>query len=133
MIMIEGAARRGMRIAAWAVGFLGASASVALPAHAQDAGIRVITMTITSSGAHKECVSLSKAQSLHYWFRSDAPIDFNIQYQDGSDLIFAVKRDKLSMGTGNHPARAAAVHCMVLTNRAQKPATVRLEFARLER
>lgn len=133
MIMIDGWARRSMRIHARAVGFLVALALTALPVHAQDASIRVITMTITSSGAYKECVSLSKAQSLHYWFRSDAPIDFNIQYQDGSGLVFAVKRDKLSMGTGTYPARAAQVHCMVLTNRAQKPVTVRLEFARLER
>jgi hypothetical protein len=133
MIMIEGAIRRVTRIASRAGGVLVVLASMALPAYAQEAGIRVITMTIASSGAHKECVSLSKAQSLHYWFRSDAPIDFNIQYQDGSGLVFPVKREKLSMGTGTFPAKAAEVHCMVLTNRSQKPVTVRFEFARLER
>ena len=131
--MIEGAARRSMRIPARAGGFFAALALMALAAHAQDASIRVITMTLTSAGAHKECVSLSKAQNLRYWFRSDAPIDFNIQYQDGSGLVVPVKREKRSIGTGTYRVKAAEVHCMVLTNRAQKPVTVRLEFARVER
>ena len=131
--MIEGGAQRSARMPARAGGFLVALALMAPHSHAQDAGIRVITMTIASSGAHKECVSLSKAQNLRYWFRSDAPVDFNIQYQDASGLVFPVKREKLSVGTGIFPARTAGVHCMVLTNRAQKPVTVRLEFARLER
>lgn len=131
--MIQGAVRRGTRIPARARGLLVAMALTALPAHAQDPGIRVITTTITSSGAHKECVSLSRAQSLRYWFRSDAPIDFNIQYQDASGLVFPVRREKLSVGSGSFSAKTAEVYCMVLTNRAQKPVTVRLEFARLER
>lgn len=131
--MIEGGARRSMRIPAPACGLLAALALMAPPAHAQDANIRVITTTITSAGAHKECVSLSKAQGLRYWFRSDAPLDFKIQYQHGSSLVLPVKREKLSMGNGIYAARTAEVHCMVFTNRARKPVTVRLEFARLER
>lgn len=127
--MGDGVVRACMR----AAGVLAALGAMALPAMAQDAGVRVVTTTVTSSGAHKECVSLSKTQSLHYWFRSDAPIDFNIQYQDAGGVVYPVRREKLSQATGTYAAKTSEVHCMVLTNLARKPVTVRLEFARLER
>jgi len=126
--MIEGGARRGMSLRA---GGLLAMLAV-LPAIAQDASVRVITATIAGSGAHKECLSLSKTQRLRYWFRADAPIDFKIQYRDAGGVVRTVKRDRRSMGTGIYPAKRADTHCMVLANPARKPATVRLEFARVE-
>jgi hypothetical protein len=131
--MVEGRAWRGLGIgmAVQASGLLVLLA--VLPAIAQDPSIKVITATIASSGAHKECLSLSRTQSLRYWFRSDAPIDFNIQYQDAGGVVYPVRREKLSMGTGGYPAKTAEVHCMVLTNKARKPVTVRLEFVRVER
>ena len=131
--MIDGAARQRMQTWTYAGGFLISVALSALPALAQEANVKVINMTIASSGAHKECLSLAKTQSLRYWFRSEAPIDFNVQYQAASGVVYAVKRDRLSMGTGTYAAKTADVHCMVLTNPAKKPATVRLEFARVER
>lgn len=129
--MIEGSRDQGS--AGWVAGSMLALMSVTFPVIAQDAGLRVITTTIKSSGAHKECVSLSKAQSLRYWFRGDAPIDFTIQYQDATGVVYPVRREKLLNGTGSYPAKTAEVHCMVLTNKARNPVTVRLEFARLER
>ena len=131
MKVTEATIRLGTRAAVRAA--LVPLALLAPPAPGQDASVKVITTTITSSGAHEECLSLSKTQSLRYWFRSEGPIDFNIQYQDASGVVYAVKRDKQSIGTGIFPAKTAGVYCMVLTNPAQKPVTVRLEFARLER
>ena len=129
--MIEGGPRHGT--GARLASSLAALMSLSLTAVAQDAGVRVVTTTITSSGAHKECLSLSRTQSLHYWFRSDAPIDFDIQYQDSSGVVYPVRRKHLSVGTGSYPAKTAEVYCVVLTNPAHKPVTVRLEFGRLER
>ena len=108
-------------------------ATAAIQAHAQEANVKVVTATITSSGALKECVSLSRTQSLRYWFRAEAPIDFNVQYQDGGNVVYGVKREKLAVGSGTYAAKAAEVHCMVLTNLTAKPVVVRLEYARLER
>jgi len=106
---------------------------IASPLPAQEANVKVITKTLTSSGAHKECLSLATTQSLRYWFRSEAPIDFNIQYQDGDDVVYPVKREKVTIGSGSYVPKAAQVHCMVLTNLARRPVTVRIEFARVDR
>ena len=93
--MIESGARRGMSVRAG--GFLAPLALFVLPAIAQDASVSVITTTIASSGAHKECLSLSKTQRLRYWFRADAAIDFSIQYQDAGGVVHTVKREKRSI------------------------------------
>lgn len=105
----------------------------ALPALGQGAGQKVITTSVASSGAHKECLSLGNSQRLRYWFRADGPLDFDIQVQVGKEVRYPVRRRKVSMGSGVFAPKVAEVHCMVLTNSAQRPVTVRLEFARLNR
>jgi hypothetical protein len=131
MTMNDGVTQPGMRVPMRAA--LVPLALFAFPASAQDPNIKAITTTIASSGAHKECLSLAKTQSLRYWFQSDGPVDFNIQYQDASGVVYAVRRNRQSTGTGTYPAKTADVHCMVLTNSGKKPVTVRLEFARVAR
>ena len=93
----------------------------------------MITTSLTSSGAHKECVSLAESQSLRYWFRADGPLNFAIQVQSGKEVSYPVRTDKVAIGSGSFVPKAADVHCMVLTNVAGRPVTVRLEFARLSR
>ena len=114
-------------------GALLAGVAGAQPAAAQEENIRVITTTLTSSGAHKECVSLSAVQKLRYWFRADAPIDFNIQYQLDKEVVVPVKVNKAAIGSGTFIPKVAEVHCMVLTNASAKPVTARFEFARINR
>ena len=110
-----------------------AGALCALPAVAQEPSVKIFTTTLTSSGAHKECVSLSDVQKLRYWFRADAPIDFSIQYTTGSEVAIPVRLKKAAIGTGTYVPKVADVHCMVLTNASGKPVTARLEFARINR
>lgn len=102
-------------------------------APAQDASVKVVTTTITRNGAHKECMSLSRTQGLHYWFRAEAPLDFNVQYSEAGSVVYPVRREKLAMASGTYYAKLAEVHCMVLTNQSSRPVTVRIEFARVER
>ena len=123
-----------MRTAAKLVGgILAGAIGCAGPGAAQEASIKVITTTLTRSGAHKECVSLSASQSLRYWFRADAPIDFSLQYRVGDETVMPVRQSKVAIGSGSFAAKVAEVHCMVLTNASGKPVTARLEFARLSR
>ena len=111
--------------------FLACAAALAQPARAQEGSHKVITTSLTSTGAHKECISLAESQNLRYWFRADAPLSFAIQFQSGKEVVYAVRRGNAAMGSGNFVARTPAVHCMVLTNTAGRPVTVRLEFARI--
>ncbi len=109
------------------------AAFCALPLLAQEAGHKIITTSVPSSGAHKECVSLEKSQNLRYWFRADGQLDFDVQAQSGVKTDRLVRRDGVTMASGAFAPTGAEVYCMVLTNTAKHPVTVRLEFAKVSR
>ena len=46
------------------------------------ANVKSITITLTSSGARKECVTLATRQRLRYWYRAEGAVNFAIQYVD---------------------------------------------------
>jgi len=122
-----------MRPSAYRFGaFLAASALLcALPAFGQKGNLKVITTSVPSTGAHKECLSLRQSQSLRYWFRADGPLNFDIQVKVKDQTEYPVRHDNVAMGSGSFVPKSADVYCMVLTNPAHRPVTVRLEFARV--
>lgn len=109
---------------------VGALLSVSL--HAQE-NVRVVTKTLISSSAHKECFSVNERQVIRYWYRADALIDFNIQYVEGNKTNFELKRDRQALGSGSFAPKVARDYCMVWTNAFNKPVLFRIELARLAR
>jgi len=105
---------------------------LAMPLFAQE-NIRVVTRTLPSSSAHKECFALNENQVVRYWYRADALIDFNIQYVEGKKTIFELRRDRQALGSGGFTPKVARDYCMVWTNAFNKPVLFRVELARLAR
>jgi hypothetical protein len=114
----------------WLIGLSGVLASMTLCAQEN---VRVITKTLTSSSAHKECFALNERQVIRYWYRADALIDFNIQYVEGNKTNFEVKTDRQALGSGSYAPKVARDYCMVWTNGFNKPVLFRVELARLPR
>ena len=105
---------------------------LAAPAGAQN--LVVVNKTLVGSSAHKECVNLSDQQLVRYWYRADAPIDFNIQFVENKQTQYPVKRDRQAIGSGSYaPKSPQQVTCMVWTNSGKRPVLFRVEFARLAR
>jgi hypothetical protein len=104
--------------------------SPAAPAQ-PNVNVKTVTKTLNSSAAHKECIGLSASQNLRYWFRTDAPVSFNIQYQESGKMVYPVKKDKVSILSGTYTPKGATDVCIVWTNLNQKPVTLSFEFARL--
>jgi hypothetical protein len=116
--------------------FANAAAAAALllaaPAWAQPpSNVKSITTTLTSAAARKECVNLTPQQRLHYWYRADSAVNFNIQYVQGKETLYPVKKDKLAIGSGSFQPKVAEVYCLVWTNLARQPVTLSFEFGRL--
>ena len=109
-----------------------ACALIAMPLFAQE-NVRVVTKTLPSSSAHKECFALNENQVVRYWYRADALIDFNIQYVEGNKTIFELRRDRQALGSGGFTPKVARDYCMVWTNAFNKPVLFRVELARLAR
>lgn len=110
---------------------LAAAAGIAAPSLAQNHV--VITKTLVGSSAHKECLAVTERQAIRYWYRADAPIDFNIYTVQGKNTVYAFRRDKETMGSGSFAPKATGDYCMVWTNSSRKPVLFRVEFARLAR
>jgi len=109
-----------------------ASVLLSMPLFAQE-NIRVLTKTLPSSSAHKECFALNENQIIRYWYRADALIDFNIQYVEGSKTIMEMRRERQALGSGGFTPKVARDYCMVWTNAFNKPVLFRVELARLAR
>jgi hypothetical protein len=97
----------------------------------QHVNVKTVTKTLASSSAHKECTGLTTAQNLRYWFRADAPINFNIQFQEGGQMVYPVKKDKISILSGTYSPKNSGDVCIVWTNLNNRPVTLSFEFARL--
>jgi len=107
-------------------------ALLAMPLFAQE-NVRVVTRTLPSSSAHKECFALNENQVIRYWYRADALIDFNIHYVEGNKTIIELQRDRQALGSGGFTPKVARDYCMVWTNAFNKPVLFRVELARLAR
>jgi hypothetical protein len=118
------------RIASLCLGFSWALAC--LPAFAQQNHL-VVTKTLVSNSAHRECMGVSDRQLLRYWYRSDGPIDFNIQYVEAKETLYPVKQSQQSIGSGSFTPKASGDYCMVWTNTSRRPVLFRFEVARLAR
>jgi hypothetical protein len=108
-----------------------AAGLLAAPASGQNSV--VINKTLLGSAAHKECLSVSDRQAIRYWYRAEAPVDFNINYVEGAETVYPVRRDRLAMGSGSFAPKTARDYCMVWTNAGKHPILFRVEFARLPR
>jgi hypothetical protein len=109
-----------------------AAATLAPPVLAQAPGnVKSITTTLTTSAARKECLNLTPQQRLQYWYRADAPVNFVVQYVQGKETLYPVKKDKLAIGSGSYQPKVAEVYCLVWTNLGRQPVTLTMEFARL--
>lgn len=109
-----------------------AALSLAAPAWPQTpANVKSTTTTLSSSAARKECLNVTPQHRVHYWYRADGPVNFNVQYVQGKETFYPVKKDKLSIGTGSFQPKAAEVYCLVWTNLGRQPVTLTFEYARL--
>ena len=133
----SGAAHRIYACSGAALLFVAALASL-MPARAlaqagaaSRSAVKSVTTTLVSSGAYKECFSLSLQQKLRYWYRAEAAVDFNIQYVEGRETRYPVKREKTAIGSGTFQPKLAQDYCVVWTNAAKRPVTLTFEFARV--
>lgn len=99
------------------------------PVLAQDSPPTIVTKTLVSSQAQKECFSLNNRQRLYYKFRADGPLNFKLSHQDGKEVI-DIRRNAASSAAGSFAPKRTADHCLVWTNTGGKSVTLRYEFRR---
>jgi hypothetical protein len=87
--------------------------AVAQPAPAPDA--RAIAATLAPGAMHEECLRLEAGEKRRYFWKSSAPVDFNIHYHRGNEVAYPVKRERMRGDGGTFTAKDAEDYCWMWT------------------
>ena len=86
----------------------------------------VIATTLEPQKIHEECIRLEPGEARRYHWKADAPVDFNIHYHRGADVIYPVKREGMRGDGGTFTAKSAEDYCWMWSARK---ATAKIEGA----
>ena len=76
------------------------------------------------------CGKLAAGDRVRWRFTASAPLDFNIHYHVGKDVVYPVKQLQVSSAQAELPVSAPQDYCWMWTNKGSAPATWSVELAR---
>ena len=132
-------ARRGERrlLAALAVAVAMAVAAMAPSARAElvnivwDASGRFETETKVAPGKFAEvCGPLAKGQTVAWSFKADRPMNFNVHYHVGEQVVFPARLDAAAEANGELDVALAQDYCWMWANKGESTAALRLTLRR---
>ena len=75
--------------------------------------LRVVPrVVIAPYGMHSECTRLAPGDRLDYQYDSSAPVNFDIGYREGSDVLMPVVRGPSTSASGTYETLLAHDYCM---------------------
>ncbi|MEP7069333.1 MAG: hypothetical protein ABI789_08840 [Usitatibacter sp.] len=96
--------------------------AIAPAALAQPSGspaARPFSVTLDAKAMHEECVRLEAGENRRFYWKSDAPVDFNIHYHREREVFYPVKRDAMRGDGGSFTAKTGEDYCWMWTARAK--------------
>ena len=76
------------------------------------------TASIAAGKVHEECMRLEKNERRRFSWKTDAAVDFNIHYHEGTEVLYPLKRDNAKRGRGTFRAKLAHEYCWMWTAKA---------------
>lgn len=111
------------RTAGWAVCF-GVAATT--PVFAQLAQPPAFEEWTLAPGAFEElCFELDAGRSIRYAFDAGAPLDFNLHFHRGKDVVFPIKSPAVDRRAGVFRAAMKDGYCLMWTNKTRAPVALR--------
>ena len=78
---------------------------------------RSFAVTLAPGEIHEECMKLAPGDKRGYYWKSAAPVDFNIHFHDGDQVTYPIKRDAMRGDGGAFTAKIAQDYCWMWTAR----------------
>jgi hypothetical protein len=78
----------------------------------------VIAVQLEPGKVHEECQRVESGQKRRYYWKSSAPVDFNIHYHRGDDVFYPVKRERMRGDGGAFTAKSGEDYCWMWTTKA---------------
>lgn len=85
---------------------------VALAAVASE-GTGPYSLTLKGKSFDERCLKLAAGESIRYRFRSTAPVDFNIHFHRGADVVYPVKQSAVREADASFRAQATEDYCLM--------------------
>ena len=128
-------ARRGERrllaALAVAVAAMAPSARAELVNIVWDASGRFETETKVAPGKFAEvCGPLAKGQTVAWSFKADRPMNFNVHYHVGEQVVFPARLDAAAEANGELDVALAQDYCWMWANKGESTAALRLTLRR---
>jgi hypothetical protein len=76
------------------------------------------------------CGRLDNGQAVDWSFESDAPMDFNIHYHEGKQVIFPAKQDQVAHARGQLAVAVDQHYCWMWRNKSTTTAQLRVLLQR---
>ena len=119
------------RLAVLAMAVMAIEARAELVEIAWDKAGRFETSLNVAPGKFAEvCGRLNKGQSVAWSFKGDRPMNFNIHYHEGKQVVFPAKQDDAVDAQGKLDVGLSQDYCWMWTNKTDLPAKFLLELMR---
>lgn len=76
------------------------------------------------------CGKLAVGENVRWNFTAAGPVDFNIHYHVGKDVVFPAKQAQVAAGRDVLRVAAAQDYCWMWTNKGTQPVSLTVELAR---
>ena len=81
-------------------------------------------------GTVEACGTLEAGQAVQSSFEASAPLDFNIHYHLGKDVVFPAKQAQVARGRDRLAVALTQDYCWMWTNKGAAPVTLQLQLQR---
>jgi len=85
---------------------------------------------LAAGGSVEICGPLSVADTVEWTLKSDTPLDINIHYHLGEDVVYPLKESGATDLQHVLSVEVAQTYCWMLTNSHDKPAVIQLDLER---
>ena len=84
------------------------------------------TVSVAPGKFAEVCGQLDRGQSVAWSFKADRPMNFNIHYHEGKQVVFPAKQDAAVDAQGKLDVSLSQDYCWMWTNKANAPIRLQL-------
>ena len=88
------------------------------------------TVAVAPGKFAEVCGQLDRGQSVAWSFKADRPMNFNIHYHEGKQVVFPAKQDAAVDAQGKLDVSLSQDYCWMWTNKTDLPAQLRTVLRR---
>ena len=88
------------------------------------------TVSVAPGKFAEVCGKLAQGESIAWSFKGDRPVNFNIHYHEGKQVVFPEKQDAAVHAQGSLDVSLSQHYCWMWANKGTSPAKLQLTLTR---